>query len=281
VIYRLSYVGNGGRGQPQTISGESMLRQVQAGAKSDLAINVPETAAKASLSVSSTAFGQGEAIPQLYSSYDQNASPPLSWTGVPQGVRSYAILAEDPDASITPLPVVHWIVWNIPAAISQLREGLQSVDRLEDPMGLRQGPNSAAGSVGYKGLRPPQGDPPHHYHFEIFALDQMLDLGAGADRQALVKAMRGHVLAKGELVGVFKRPEHPVKQTRASSETVMQSTRSIWSGQSKRAVLKSLAGASFASLSGVAAQDLPCQSESHAGEPATGFLDWLTMASIT
>jgi Raf kinase inhibitor-like YbhB/YbcL family protein len=211
VIYRVSYVGEGGRSQTRAISGESMLHQARAGAKSDLAINLPETATKASLAVSSTAFEQGGVIPDLYSSYDQNASPLLRWTEGPQGTQSYAILTEDPDAKTTPLPVVHWVVWNIPRAVTALREGLESLDRLQDPMGLRQGPNTAAGSVGYKGPHPPEGDPPHHYHFQVFALDQMLDLQVGANREDLIQAMRGHVLAKGELIGLFKRPERPVK----------------------------------------------------------------------
>ncbi len=161
--------------------------------------------------MSSTAFAQGGAIPACYSSYNQNASPPLRWTEGPRGTQSYAILAEDPDANTTPLPVVHWVVWNIPSAVTTLREGLESMDRLQDPMGLRQGPNTAEGNVGYKGPRPPEGDPPHHYHFEIFALDQMLDLRAGSNREDLVKAMGGHVLAKGELIGLFKRPERSAK----------------------------------------------------------------------
>jgi Raf kinase inhibitor-like YbhB/YbcL family protein len=211
VIYRVSYIGSVGGSQAQTISAESMLHQARVGVKSELAVHLPETATNASLTVSSTAFGQGIAIPDRYSSYDQNASPPLRWTDGPDGTRSYAILTEDPDASTTPLPIVHWVVWNIPAAVRALREGLESLDRLEDPMGLRQGPNTAAGNVGYKGPHPPEGDPPHHYHFEVFALDQMLDLRAGANRDDLVNAMHGHVLAKGELVGSFKRPEHPAK----------------------------------------------------------------------
>jgi Raf kinase inhibitor-like YbhB/YbcL family protein len=211
VIYRVSYAGGGGRSQSQAISGESMLHQARTGAKSDLAIKSAETATNASLTESSTAFTQGGTIPDLYSSYDQNASPPLRWTEGPRGTQSYAILAEDPDAKTTPLPIIHWVVWNIPATVTVLREGLASLDRLEDPMGLRQGPNTAAGNVGYKGPHPPEGDPLHHYHFEVFALDQMLDLRVGANREDLVKAMRGHVLAKGELIGLFKRPERPVK----------------------------------------------------------------------
>jgi Raf kinase inhibitor-like YbhB/YbcL family protein len=109
------------------------------------------------------------------------------------------------------LPVVHWVVWNIPPAVTELREGLESLDRLEDPIGLRQGPNTASGNVGYKGPHPPEADPPHHYHFQVFALDQRLDLRVGANREDLVRAMRGHVIAKGELVGLFGKPEHPAK----------------------------------------------------------------------
>ncbi len=165
VIYRVSYVGSAGRSQTQTISGESMLHQARSGVRSDLAANLPEIASNLSLTVSSTAFRQGEAIPALYASYDQNASPPLRWTEGPQGTRCYAILTEDPDAKTTPLPVVHWVVWNIPASVTALREGLESLDLLQDPLGLRQGANTAAGSVGYKGPRPPEGDPPQHYHF--------------------------------------------------------------------------------------------------------------------
>jgi Raf kinase inhibitor-like YbhB/YbcL family protein len=101
--------------------------------------------------------------------------------------------------------------WNIPSSVKELHGGLENLDRLEDPLGLRQGPNTASGSVGYKGPRPPQGDPAHRYHFEVVALDQMLALPGGADRGDLMKAMQGHVLAKGELVGLFKRPEHPAK----------------------------------------------------------------------
>jgi Raf kinase inhibitor-like YbhB/YbcL family protein len=211
VIYRVSYVGSGGRSQTQIISGESMRHQARTGAKSDLAVQLPETATNASLNVSSDAFAQGSAIPPLYSSYEQNASPPIHWSEGPRGTRSYAILVEDPDASTTPLPVVHWVVWNIASAVTTLREGLESLDRLEDPMGLRQGPNTAAGSIGYKGPRPPEGDAPHHYHFEVFALDEMLALRAGANREDLVKAMNGHVLAKGELIGSFRKPERSAK----------------------------------------------------------------------
>jgi len=91
-----------------------------------------------------------------------------------------------------------------------LREGLQKQDRLEDPDGLRQGPTTS-GEVGFRGPRPPAGEPPHHYHVQIFALDRMLDLPAGAKRDEVLAAAKGHVLASGQLVGTFKRPDRPSK----------------------------------------------------------------------
>jgi hypothetical protein len=139
VIYRVSYVGNGSHSKTQVISGESMLHQARTGAKSDLAVNLPETATNAFVSVSSTAFGQGRAIPAIYSSYDHNASPPLCWTEGPQGTQSYTVLVEDPDASTRPLPVVHWVGLNIPVAATALREGLESLERLEG-LGRSYGP---------------------------------------------------------------------------------------------------------------------------------------------
>lgn len=211
VIYRVSYIGNANHSQTQSVPGDAMLHQTRTGTKSALAVDFPGMPSNSILNVSSSAFAQGGVIPDIYSSYDQNASPPLRWTTGPEGTRSYAILTEDPDASTSPLPVVHWVVWDIPASVTELREGLESLDRLEEPMGLRQGPNTAAGNVGYKGPHPPAGDPPHHYHFEVFALDQILNLPAGTNREILVKAMEGHVLARGELVGLFKRPDHPAK----------------------------------------------------------------------
>ena len=146
----------------------------------------------------------------MHSSYDQNASPELHWTGGPAGAKSYAILLEDPDAKTTPLPVVHWVVWNIPADTTGLREGLEALDRLDLPKGLTQGANYS-GAAGYKGPKPPEGDPAHHYHFQVFAVDRMLDLPLGSGREQLLGALKGHVQAKGELVGTFARPDKPAK----------------------------------------------------------------------
>lgn len=116
---------------------------------------------------------------------------------------------EDPDAKpITPF--VHWLAWNVPAAVDSLPEGLQEQARLTEPAGLLQGLTSR-GSVGYFGPRPPVGDPPHRYHFQIFALDTMLDVPPGSDRDTLIKAMQGHVIAKDELIGTYQQTIAPPK----------------------------------------------------------------------
>jgi Raf kinase inhibitor-like YbhB/YbcL family protein len=97
-----------------------------------------------------------------------------------------------------------------PGNVTSLREGLEPLDRLEDPMGLRQGGNSM-GTVGFKGPRPPAGDDAHHYHVELFALDRLLILQVGANRDDVLNAMQGHVLASGEIIGLFAGPTLPVK----------------------------------------------------------------------
>ena len=96
-------------------------------------------------------------------------------------------------------------IYDIPAGVTRLREGIPGTPILQDPKDAKQGPNSM-GSIGYTGPKPPVGDPAHHYHFQIFALDvPTLDLEPGAKRDAVLKAMEGHVLAEGEIVGTFER----------------------------------------------------------------------------
>jgi Raf kinase inhibitor-like YbhB/YbcL family protein len=160
--------------------------------------------------VTSTAFRNGAALPAIYSAYEQDNSFPVAWSGAPTETASYVLVMEDPDSRKPPMPVIHWVAWNIPPRSTGLREGLEKQDRLEEPSGMRQGP-STSGQVGYKGPRPPAGDTPHHYHVQVFAIDRTLDLPAGADRDEILAAVKGHVLASGELVAVFKRPDHPSK----------------------------------------------------------------------
>jgi Raf kinase inhibitor-like YbhB/YbcL family protein len=113
------------------------------------------------------------------------------------------VLLEDPDAE-SPKPYVHWVLYNLPAETRELPEAIPKPGRLKDYSGALQGLNSR-GTLGYFGPRPPQGDPPHRYHFEVFALDAPLGFNPGVNRQAVLNAMGGHVLAKGELVGTYQR----------------------------------------------------------------------------
>src|SRR5687768_10064838 len=162
-----------------------------------------ETRATATLAVTSPAFAANGAIPLRHSAHGEGVSPPLSWSGLPAGTRSLALMMEDPDAT-SARPYVHWLAWNIDPALGALPEGLAAEAELRQPVALRQGRNTRRG-IGYFGPRPP-GSRPHHDHFQLFALDTRLDLAGGADREALLVAMNGHVLAKGDLVGLFGKP---------------------------------------------------------------------------
>lgn len=171
-----------------------------------LALKRAETRGRGTLNVRSNSI-QG-AIPAMHSEYADGISPELSWSRV-EGARSYALILEDPDARAI-RPFVHWVAWNIPAEVTTLPEGLQEEPRLAEPQGALQGKTSL-GSVGYFGPRPPPGDPPHHYHFQVFALDTELDVPPGADRDEVLRAMSGHVLAAGELVGTYQQTQGPQK----------------------------------------------------------------------
>nr|MEA2798373.1 hypothetical protein [Phenylobacterium sp.] len=159
-----------------------------------VSIQRPETATKESLTVSTPAFRPGGPIPLKYSAFGQNVSPALNWSVAP-AARSYAILVDDPDAP-GPTPFAQWVAWNIPVNTTMAPEGSKS--------GV-QGTNSH-NTIGYVGPHPPAGDPPHHYHFQVLALDRMIDVPAGAVRASVLAAAKGHVVAKGEVVGTFKAP---------------------------------------------------------------------------
>jgi Raf kinase inhibitor-like YbhB/YbcL family protein len=147
-------------------------------------------------------------ISKVQSEYGEGVSPEIWWDRI-EGAKSYALILEDPDAkSVTPF--VHWVAYNIPADLTSLPEGLQEQEQLSEPAGLLQGKTSK-GNVGYFGPRPPVGDPPHHYHFQVFALDNQLDVPPGAERDEVLEAMSGHVLAAGELVGTYQQAVEPAK----------------------------------------------------------------------
>jgi Raf kinase inhibitor-like YbhB/YbcL family protein len=155
------------------------------------------------LTVSSSAFKEGQPIPEEYTAYAKGKSIPLSWSDLPSGTRSITIVMDDPDAK-TPSPFVHWLIYDIPAATRNLDAGLPTKARLDTPKGALQGSNSTK-ATGYFGPRPPQGDPPHHYRIKLYALDQELKLEPGADEDALLEAMKGHALGQGQLGGTVQK----------------------------------------------------------------------------
>jgi Raf kinase inhibitor-like YbhB/YbcL family protein len=213
VIYRISYAGEDGAPggdspvEPTNLAGVAVgMIGPAPGAETPAA---PEALAmealearEGALAVTSAAFAAGGAIPQAHAAEGENISPPLDWAEGPDETRSYALIVEDPD--VEGAPFVHWTAWNIPAGVADLREAVPGAPRLPLPEGMLQGRNSH-GSVGWFGMKPPQGAPAHRYHFQLFALDRELDLPHGAGRAELIEAMRGHVLAAGEIIGTYAR----------------------------------------------------------------------------
>ncbi|KGF78340.1 PEBP family protein [Massilia sp. JS1662] len=209
VIYRVAYTGNAQRAAAELHAPAGpMQQQASKGSGVPVAITRPQTQAQGKVAVNSSAFGRNGAIPAKYSEYADGVSPPLSWTAVPNA-KSYAVIVEDPDAKPV-TPFVHWLAWNLPGTLASLPEGVQEQPRLTEPEGVLQG-RTTRGTIGWTGPRPPVGDPPHHYHFQVYALDTMLTVPWGADRDTLLDAMKGHVLAKGELIGTYAQKQKPLK----------------------------------------------------------------------
>jgi Raf kinase inhibitor-like YbhB/YbcL family protein len=146
----------------------------------------------------SPAFSEGDMIPRKYTCDGANVSPPLTWSGVPAGVKSLALICDDPDAPRGTF--VHWVVFNIPPSSSGLREGLSNDKTLQD--GSKQGLNDFR-RIGYGGPCPPSGT--HRYYFKLYALDTELGLDPGATKKELLEAMEGHILAEASLMGKYRR----------------------------------------------------------------------------
>jgi Raf kinase inhibitor-like YbhB/YbcL family protein len=155
------------------------------------------------LIVRSTAFDSGKPIPRRHTGEGEDVSPPLTWVAPPAGTKELALIMDDPDAP-SPQPWVHWVLYKIPPAVTSLGEGIARSEDPASPAGAAQGLNSWP-SIGYRGPMPPKGHGVHHYHFKLYALDAELPRKAGMDKAALLKAMSGHVLAEGELVGTYER----------------------------------------------------------------------------
>ena len=147
------------------------------------------------IQLTSTAFGEGERIPTKHTGEGEDVSPPLVWSGLPEGTKEFALICDDPDAP-TPKPWVHGVVYKIPADCTSLGE---------DNIGKALWGKNSWGRSEYGGPMPPSGDGPHRYVFRIYALDAELDLKPGATKEQLLKAMEGHILAEGKLTGTYER----------------------------------------------------------------------------
>ncbi len=150
------------------------------------------------LSVSSTAFREGDRIPAKYTCQGQDVSPPLAWGEPPEGTHSLALIMDDLDAPGGTF--THWVIFNIPSNSRGLPEAVPT--QAELPSSALQGKNDF-GRIGYGGPCPPPGRP-HRYRFTLCALDQPLDLKAGASSKQVLDAMRGHILAQGQLTGTYQ-----------------------------------------------------------------------------
>jgi Raf kinase inhibitor-like YbhB/YbcL family protein len=157
----------------------------------------------AKLTVSSPAFANGADIPFENTQYKGNIFPGLSWSAGPAGTKSYAVIMQDPDAIRNGAPILHWTMFNVPGTITKLDAAMTA-----PPTGATYGPNIRGANMAYMGPRTPAG-PKHRYHLQIFALDAVLTLDATATYDALTAAMKDHVLASGELIGLGSAPPAP------------------------------------------------------------------------
>jgi Raf kinase inhibitor-like YbhB/YbcL family protein len=151
------------------------------------------TEATMSLTLTSDAFANGQSIPAKYSCVGKNISPALAWNEPPAGTQSFALIVDDPDAPAGTW--VHWVLFNIPVSTLSLQESM-------DTSAMSAGRNSS-GNMSYDGPCPPSGT--HRYFFKLYALDSTLSLSPGATKEQLLTAMKGHILAQGELMGTFSK----------------------------------------------------------------------------
>ncbi len=149
--------------------------------------------------VRSTDFANGGEIPRAFTCDGEDRSPALEWSEAPAGTKTFALIADDPDAPAGTW--VHWVIFNIPASAKALRGAVEKKEQLAD--GTRQGRNDFR-KIGYNGPCPPPGKA-HRYFFKLYALGTELTLSAGASKSDLERAMEGHILGRAEWMGRYKR----------------------------------------------------------------------------
>jgi len=150
------------------------------------------------IKIASTTFGEGEMIPKKYTCDGEDISPPLAFNDVPESAKTLALVCDDPDAPMGTW--VHWVVFNLPGEIRGITEATKSDDI--EKLGGKQGINSFRKND-YGGPCPPSGT--HRYYFKVYALDTKLELSSTATKEELLKAMKGHILREGQLMGRYSR----------------------------------------------------------------------------
>jgi Raf kinase inhibitor-like YbhB/YbcL family protein len=182
----------------------SLLRGMRAGADK-LVIFQPGIAGDAELDLTSPAFANGARLPVRFTADGEGVSPPLLWGEPPEGTAGFALLVEDADAPV-PAPLVHALVWGLPANERRLAEGAITRDGRGGKDGRDVGRNSLLGE-GWLPPDPPSGHGVHDYAFQLFALSDLAGIGANPGRGEMVRAMEGRVLAAGLLIGTYSRGE--------------------------------------------------------------------------
>lgn len=153
----------------------------------------------------STEIKDGKPIPIEYTADGEDVSPPLSWSDVPDGVREFALIVDDPDAP-TDEPWVHWVVYGIAPDARLLPRALPVEPTAERLATANQGVNTwKENNVGYRGPDPPSGSGTHHYHFKLYALDVPIKPDEPVDKKTLLETIEGHVIDTAELVGTYER----------------------------------------------------------------------------
>lgn len=145
------------------------------------------------LRISSSAFAPHGPIPARHTGDGADVSPPLQWSGAPQGTRAFAVVVHDPDAPLVD-GFTHWVLYGIPDGISGVAEGVSD---------YAAGKNSF-GNAGYNGPAPPPGHGAHHYYFWVYALDSELDLEPGLDRRSLFARIEDHVIEQARTIGTYE-----------------------------------------------------------------------------
>ena len=151
------------------------------------------------IEVKSTAFTEGGTIPKKFTCDDVDVSPALAWSRGPEGTKSWALICDDPDAPMGTW--VHWVLYDLAPEKTSLTEGVPKEKAVLG--GAHQGVNGSR-KIGYMGPCPPPGKP-HRYFFKVYALDFMPNWEAGKTKAEVVKAMEGHILAEGQLMGKYGR----------------------------------------------------------------------------